>query len=197
MRCGVFTLKFHSQTSFNKEMGSFSSFFAPLLLFPSFSLFLFFVWKTKLTMAPPTPSSFYCLSLVFILVYRMNFFIGPRFNGTRSERENSGGETFQAIFSSLTFSLEALTGDERGTNGTIDKTLLWMNRGVKEDWRRGCNEIFSTMDVLILCVGPSIGIFSIFPLSSRFFCFSFLSFFLQGSIALTKMRIRVSFVYVH
>lgn len=34
------------------------------------------------------------VSLVFILVYRMNFFIGPRFNGTRSERENSGGETF-------------------------------------------------------------------------------------------------------
>lgn len=56
----------------------------------SLSFFLFFVWKTKLTMAPPTPSSFYCLSLVFILVYRMNFFIGPRFNGTRSEREKGG-----------------------------------------------------------------------------------------------------------
>lgn len=64
---------------------------------------------------------------------------------------------------------------------------------MKGDWqefttKRGvCNEIFSTMDVLILCVGPSIGIFSIFPLSSRFSVFLFpFFFFVYGSIALTK-----------
>lgn len=57
------------------------------------------------------------------------------------------------------------------------------------------NEIFSTMDVLILCVGPSIGIFSIFPLSSRFSVFLFSFFFVE--IYSVEGGNKGSFVYVH